>query len=281
MSVACKNVHRQCLFLDISLPDLCPSTFFFFFFFFISCSPNIIVPFIPCTTVSIHLPVTDARLLVLLTLLEPTLYQPFHSPSPASISPAAAAAAAAAAAEALSQVDGSRHSLTEPPCPPLTPLIHLYTLYTDLERRGQIKKDRFPVSSLLLMSLLLSHLLSLFFCWLKFDFHHPSPAPSSSSSSSSSSLPPLLCLPSTNLSSLQGSLYQKSSEAKDKSDLGNSCELLFCFVFYHLFNLSLFYLLLVFHPLSCLSLSLICIGRLCTRTLQSLIVPDKSFENIE
>ena len=94
-------------------------------------------------------------------------------PSPASISPAAAAAAAA---EALSQVDGSRHSLTEPPCPPLTPLIHLYTLYTDLERRGQIKKDRFPVSSLLLMSLLLSHLLSLFFCWLKFDFHHPSPA---------------------------------------------------------------------------------------------------------
>lgn len=58
---------------------------------------------------------------------------------------------------------------------PPTPLIHLYTLYTDLEWRGQIKKDRFPVSSLLLMSLLLSHLLSLFFCCLKFDFHNPSP----------------------------------------------------------------------------------------------------------
>lgn len=118
-------------------PNLCPSTPIFFF---ISCFPNIIVPFIPCTALSIHLPVTDARLLVLLTVLEPALYQPLHSPSPASISPAAAA-------EALSQVDGSRQSLTEPPCPPPsppTPLIHLYTLYTDLERRGQIKKDRFP-----------------------------------------------------------------------------------------------------------------------------------------
>lgn len=44
-------------------------------------------------------------------------------------------------------------------------LIHLYTPSTDLERRLQIKKDHFPVSSLLLMSLFLSHLLSLFFCW--------------------------------------------------------------------------------------------------------------------
>lgn len=49
-------------------------------------------------------------------------------PSPASISPAAAAAAA------LSLVDGSRHSLTEPPCPPV-PLIYLYTPYADLESR--------------------------------------------------------------------------------------------------------------------------------------------------
>lgn len=52
-------------------------------------------------------------------------------PSPASISSAAAAAAAAAA---LSLVDGSRHSLTEPPCPPV-PLIYLYTPYADLESR--------------------------------------------------------------------------------------------------------------------------------------------------
>lgn len=55
--------------------------------------------------------------------------------SPAGISPAGA--------EALSQVDGSRHSSTEPPCL-LTPLIHLYTLYTDQEGRGQIKNDHFP-----------------------------------------------------------------------------------------------------------------------------------------
>lgn len=109
--------------------------------------------------------------------------------------------------------------------------IYLHIQYTDLERRGQIKKDRFPVSSsLLLMSLLLSHLLSLFFCWLKFDFHHPSPVIFT---------PPYLPYPHhlppppTFPSSLQGSLFQKSSEAKDKSDLGNSCELLF--VFYHLF----------------------------------------------
>lgn len=221
-------------------------------FFFISCFPNIIVPFAPCTIVSIHLPVTVARLLILLSLLETTLYQSLPFPSPASISPAAA--------EALSQVDGSCHSLAEPPCPPLTPLIHLYTLYTDLERRGQIKKDHFPVSSLLLMSLLLSHLLSLFFCWLKFDFHHPSPP-----------LPPLpsittpYCLPSAIPSSLQGS-YQKSPEAKDKSDLGNSCELLFfyviiyCFVFFYIIST-------FFHPQS--------VSNLHWQVVHKGIIPDK------
>lgn len=126
---------------------------------------------------------------------------------------------------------------------PHTPLIHLYTLYTDLERRGQIKKDRFPVSSLLLMSLLLSHLLSLFFCWLKFDFHHPS-----SNTPPPPSFPPLLSLQPTIPSSLQGSLYQKSSEAKDKSDFGNSCELLF---------LIFFFFTLFLHSFSCLYLFLI------------------------
>lgn len=61
-------------------PNLCPSNFS------IPCFPNIFVAFIPRTSLSIHLSVTDARLLVLLTLLEPTLYQPFHSPHlPASV----------------------------------------------------------------------------------------------------------------------------------------------------------------------------------------------------
>lgn len=54
----------------------------------------------------------------------------------------------------------------------------------------------------------------------------------SSSPLLSPSLPPLP-LPSTIPSSLQGSLFQKSSEAKDKNDLGNPCELLF--VFFNLF----------------------------------------------
>lgn len=69
------------------------------------CFPDIIVPFIPCANLSIHHPVTNAGSIDCgggHTLSAP----PF--PSPASISPAAA--------QALSPVDGSRHSLTEPPC---------------------------------------------------------------------------------------------------------------------------------------------------------------------
>lgn len=151
---------------------------------------------------------------------------------------------------------------------PPAPFIPLHTPYTDLERRRQIKKDRFPVSSsLLLMSLLLSHLLSLFFCWLKFDFHHPSsvivtpPLPLFTS---------LTLPPSTLASSLQGSLFQTTSEAKDNSDLGNSCELLFGF--YH------FFFSLFLHPFTRLSLFLIVSNlffskdltdRLCTWNLQS------------
>lgn len=54
----------------------------------------------------------------------------------------------------------------------------------------------------------------------------------------------LLCLQPTIPSSLQGSLYQKSSEAKDKSDFGNSCELLFLIFFFYI--ISTFILMSVF-----------------------------------
>lgn len=100
------------IFLQIDVPQP---------FFSISCFPNIIVPFIPWTTLSIHLPVAVAGLLVLLTLLEPTLYQPLQYPSPASNSPATT--------EALSQVDGSCHSLTEPPRPPHSSHPSLYSIH--------------------------------------------------------------------------------------------------------------------------------------------------------
>lgn len=221
-------------------------------FFFISCFPNIIVPFAPCTIVSIHLPVTVARLLILLSLLETTLYQSLPFPSPASISPAAA--------EALSQVDGSCHSLTEPPCPPLTPLIHLYTLYTDLERRGQIKKDHFPVSSLLLMSLLLSHLLSLFFCWLKFDFHHPSPPPPSSPL-----LPPLTV---SHPQSLPLFKVHIRSLLRQKTRVIWEIHVSYCFFMLSFIVLFFFTSFLHFFILN---LSLISIGRLCTRELFQII----------
>lgn len=113
--------------------------------------------FLPLTSTSFDQGHEQGGWFVLTALLESTLYQALRSPlPPASISPAAA--------KALSPVDGSHRSLSEPPCSPQFLVIHLYTLHTDRERRAQIKKDRFLASSLLLMSLLLSHLLSLFFC---------------------------------------------------------------------------------------------------------------------
>lgn len=166
-------------------------------------------------------------------------------------------------------------------CPPLqrsprSSHPSLYSIYTDLERRGQIKKDRFPVSSLLLMSLLLSHLLSLFFCWLKFDFHHPSPSVFPTPPPPPYSLPPpALSTHPQSLSSLQGSLYQKSSEAKDKGDVGNSCELLFFFIIY-LFFLHDFYILSL---ILCLW-SVFCKDFIARLYTMSLIVSDKSLENV-
>lgn len=110
---------------------------------------------------------------------------------------------------ALHHVDGSRHSTAEPACAAAHTHTHgllsssismLCTLIWRGEGRqrrwrgGGLKSRRIgsPASSLLLMTLLLSHLLSLFFCWLKFDFHHPSPVHSTPHHRLPQPLPPPL-----------------------------------------------------------------------------------------